>query len=120
MDDDVARAQLLPSTVVKPEAVSTEVDLDDVELRLHQLGEAFFAQLFLQPLERRAGEDLTLEALQRRPACAGADRKVDARDIRDRAQALLDDRLAQEAGAAGDQDGLALEGVGDHYRVILG
>src|ERR1044072_6805939 len=67
----------------------------------------FLAQLLLQALECRAGKPLALEAVRRRTARAGANGEVDPRDVRDRAQALLDDRLAEESGAAGDQEGLA-------------
>src|SRR6266568_4209699 len=50
---------------------------------------------------------------------ARADGQVDARDVGNRPEALLDKRLAEKAGAAGDQDGLALEGIGDHDGLSL-
>ena len=109
-----ARAKLLACLVRETKDVAAEVDLDHVKLLGREPGERVFAQLFLQPPERGARENLAFEALGGRSPRARANGEVDAGDLRDRPQALLDDRLAEEAGAAGDQDGLALERLGDH------
>src|ERR1700693_2644327 len=119
MNHDLAGAQLLATRVAQPEPVAPQVDLDHRQLLRHELRERFLAKLFPQALERRAGQHLLLEALGSGPACAGSDREVDAPNLRDRTKALLDDRLAEEAGAAGDQDGLTLQGLGNQDRLIL-
>src|SRR5205807_8621932 len=111
---------LLASRFAQAEAVATEVDLDHSQLLAGQLRETVFAQLVLQALESGAGEHLALEPFPGRPPRARPDRQVDARDVRNRAQAFLDYRLAEEAGAAGDQDGLAPQGIGDQDGLILG
>src|SRR6266853_4749119 len=119
MNHDLAGPQLLATRVAQPEPVAPQVDLDHRQLLRDELRESFLAQLLSQPFERGAGQHLLLEALGSGPACAGSDREVDAPDLRDRTEALLDDRLAEEAGAAGDQDGLALQGLGNQDRLIL-
>src|SRR5207237_1335350 len=119
VDDDVARPQLLATRIGQPQAVAAEVDLNHTELGADELGEAFLTELFLEPPERGARQDLALEPLRRRPPRARTDRQVDPRHVGNRTQAFLDERLAEEAGAAGDQDGLALQGFGDHDRPIL-
>src|ERR1700730_15255250 len=105
--------QLLPARVAHPETVPTQVDLENRKLRLRELREFRLTQLVFETLERRARQHLALQALRRRAPGNLADRAVDAADLGYRAQAFLDDRLAQEAGAAGDQHGLAFEGLGD-------
>src|SRR6266545_4297626 len=100
--------------VAQTKTVAAEVDLDDRELLGGESGEHLLAQLLLQALEGRARQDLAVEALGRRPPSAGTDRQVDARNVGDRAQAFFDDRLAEEPGAAGDQDGLPAQRFGDH------
>src|SRR2546430_11263207 len=119
VDTDIAPAQLLAVLVAESKAVAAEVDLDHGKLGAGQLRKRVLAQLFLQPFESGAREHLALQALRRRRAGAGSNREVDASDVRNRAEALLDDRLAEKAGAAGDQDGLALQGLGNHDRLIL-
>src|ERR1700682_1094164 len=119
MNHDLAGAQLLATRVAQPEPVAPQVDLDHRQLLRHELRERFLTKLLSQALECRAGQHLFLEALGGGPARAGPDREVDAPDLRDRTKALLDDRLAEEAGAAGDQDGLALQGLGNQDRLIL-
>src|SRR5437588_6656400 len=114
MDHHIAAAQLLAALIAQPEAVAAEVDLDHGKLGARQLREGFVAELFLQPLESRAGKHLALEALRCGTPRARTNREVDPSDVGYRAEALLDDRLAEEACAAGDQDGLALEGIRDH------
>src|SRR5207245_8168132 len=118
-DHDIAPAQLLAVLVAESKAVAAEVDLDHGKLGARELRERLLAELFLQPFEGGAREHLALQALRRRPAGARSNREVDAGDVRNRAEALLDDRLAEKACAAGDQDGLALQGLGDH-RASLG
>src|SRR5438034_1215361 len=54
-----------------------------------------------------------LEPFRGRAPRARADGEVDAANLRDRPEGLLDDRLAEKAGRAGDQDGLALQGFGN-------
>src|SRR5229473_256367 len=107
MDDDVASAQLLASCIAEAKPVAAKVELEHRELLSDQLRERRVAELVLQPLERRAREHLTLEAFGGRTPRAGADGEVDAADVWERSQAFLDDRLAQETRAAGDQYGLA-------------
>jgi hypothetical protein len=119
VDHDLARTQLLATGVVQPEPITPQVDLDNRELLRDELREIGLTPLFPEALERGARQDLPLQALGSRAASARTDRQVDAPYIGDRPQALLDDRLAQEAGAAGDQDGLALQGLGDQDRVSL-
>src|SRR5437588_2607496 len=114
MDHHIAAAQLLAALIAQPEAVAAEVDLDHGKLGARQLREGFVAELLLQPLESRAGKHLALKALRCGTPRARTNREVDPSDLGYRAEALLDDRLAEEAGAAGDQDGLALQGIGDH------
>src|SRR5438309_9993290 len=119
MDDDVARPQLVLRHIAQPEAVTAQVDLDDGELFGGQRGETLFAKLLLEPLERGARKDLALEPLRRGTPRARADPQVDTSNARNRPEALLDDRLAEKSGAAGDQDGLAFEGIGDHDGLSL-
>src|SRR5207253_5312024 len=119
VDHDIAPAQLLAVLVAESKAVAAEIDLDHGKLGAGQLRKRLLAQLFLQPFESGAREHLALQALRRRPAGAGSNREVDASDVRYRAEALLDDRLAEKAGAAGDQDGLALQGLGNHRASLV-
>ena len=119
VDDDITLPQPLTRGFAQPQAVAPEIDLHDRELFRGEPGKAVLAELLPEPPEGGARQHLALEPLDRGPARARTDGQVDARDLRDGPQAFLDDRLAQEAGAAGDQDGLALEGLGDH-RTSLG
>src|SRR5438270_4372375 len=114
MDHHIAAAQLLAALIAQPEAVAAEVDLDHRKLGARQLRKGFVAELLLQPLESRAGKHLALKALRCGTPRARTNREVDPSDLGYRAEALLDDRLAEEAGAAGAQEGLALQRIGDH------
>ncbi len=119
VDDDVALAELLHARVGQPEPVATQVELENRELVLDERRECLIPELLLQPLEGRACEHLALQPLRGRPPRARADGEIDAPNVRDRTEAFLDERFAQEAGAAGDQDGLALQGLGYQDRLIL-
>src|SRR6266851_3579857 len=119
VDDDVARAELVASRVGERESVTTEIDLQHGQLFFRELRESSVAQLFLEALESRARQHLALEPLRRGTPRARAYGEVDAPDLWNRTQALLDDRLAQETGAAGDQNGLAFEGLCYQDRLIL-
>src|SRR5260370_13191145 len=110
MDHDLARLQLLAALVAQPQAITPEIDLDDRELVVDEFRERRLAPLLLEALERGARKHLALEALGGRAPRAVADRAVHPTRFMDRSQAFLDDRLAKEAGAAADQDGLALQG----------
>src|ERR1700737_3270560 len=111
--------RLPPAPGAQPQPGPTQVDLENRKLRLRELREFRLTQLVFETLERRARQHLALQAFSRRAPRTRADREVDAADLGYRAQAFLDDRLAQEAGAAGDQYGLAFEGLGDQFRLIL-
>src|SRR5438552_19160887 len=120
VDRHVARAQLFASGIAQAEPVAPQVDLDHGELLGGKLAEALLAELVFQAFEGRARKHLALEALTGRPPRAGPDGKVDARDVRDRAQTLLYDRIDEEGGAAGVQEGLPLQCRGDHDRLERG
>src|SRR6266540_2976571 len=107
VDDDVARAHLFTGCIAQTQTITTEVELEHRELRFGQLRECAFPKLVFDSFERWAREDLALEPVRGRSSWARADGQVDATDLGDRAQALLDDRLAEKAGATGDHDGLA-------------
>ena len=119
MDDDLARPQLLTACFSETKPIAAEVELKDLELLLDQLRESVLTKLLSQTLEGRAGKHLALQPLGGGPASARTNRQVDLADLGDRAQALFDYRLAQEAGRAGDQDGLTPEGLSYQDRLIL-
>ena len=113
MNDDVAARQLGAARLGQAEAIGAEVDLQDGELLGGEARKGLFAQLIFQALERRARKHLALEPFRGRAPRARADGEVDSANLRDRPEGLLDDRLAEKAGRAGDQDGLALQGFGN-------
>src|SRR5438445_789910 len=82
--------------------VPAQVQLQHRQLLRHQASECPFAQLLLEPVERRAGQHLSLQAVGRGPPGAGADAEVDPADLGQGTEKLLDDGLSQEAGGAGD------------------
>src|SRR5207249_7236174 len=110
MDDDVAPPQLGAARVGQTEPVCAEVDLQDRKLLRGEARESLFAQLILQALERRARKHLALEPFRGRTPRARADGEVDAAHLRDRAEGLLNDRLAEKAGRSVDQQGVAVPG----------
>jgi len=112
VDDDLTRTQLLATRVSDAQTVAAQVDLEHRQLLPGQLGERLLTQLFFDALESRTGQNLTLQPLGGRTASARPDREVDPTDLGYRAEALLDDRLAQETGGAGDEDRLAPKSLG--------
>src|SRR5437899_675324 len=92
MDDDVAGPNLVLRRLAEPQALAAQVDLDDSELLRSERGEALLAELLLESLERRARKHFALKTFRRGTPRARADGQVDARDVRNRPQALLDDR----------------------------
>ncbi len=112
-DHDVAARELRPALLGQAQAVAAEVDLDHVQLLGRQRLERRLADLGLQGLEAGAGQYLALQAVARRAPLGGADGHVDTADLGQRTEDLLDQRLAEVAGGAGDEQRLAGEGFSD-------
>jgi hypothetical protein len=112
VDDDVAAGQGGPSLVVEAEPVGADVAGDRRDPPGHLVVEPV-AELPAQRVEGVVAEDLALGPLGDARPLARADEQHQLA-AGHRAQQPLDERGAEEAGAAGDGDALAVEGLGDH------
>ena len=99
--------------VVEAEPVGADVAGDGRDPLGHQRGEAVLAVLLAEPVEGVVAEDLPLGPLLDGGPAARADEQHELA-VGHAAQQPLDERGAEEAGAAGDGDALAGELLGDH------
>jgi hypothetical protein len=115
VDDDVAAGQRGPALVVEAEAVGADVAGDRGDPPGDLVVEPV-AQLPAQPVEGVVAEDLAPGPLGDARALARADQQHQLAP-RHRPQQPLDQGGAEEPGAAGDGDALAVEGLGDHANL---
>jgi hypothetical protein len=116
VDDDVAGGERDPAGLVQTEAFGADVAGDDLDPPVDGRVERVLAQVGTQAVEGVVVEDLALGPLRDGRSLAGADEQHELAAWH-RAHQPLDQRGAEEAGATGDGDALAVESLGDH-RVL--
>jgi hypothetical protein len=118
VDDDVAGGDERPAVVVEAEAVGAHVAGDGGDPAVHR-GLEVVAPDLPEAVEGIVAEDLAVGPAGGVRAPPGADQE-DELAARGRAQEAFDQRGAEEAGAPGDGDALAVEVRGDaHGRCVL-
>ena len=114
VDHHVGLGQRGPSVVVEAEPVGADVAADRPDPRRH-LGEAVGSELAAQPVEAVVAQHLALQAPLGGGAATVADQQRELH-VGHAAQQSLDQRGADEAGRAGDEDPRAGQTVDDHGR----
>jgi len=113
VNDDVAGCENVSASIIKSEAVATDIASNCGDASGGHLGKAVFAEITAQPVEHVVFQNLSGDALFNSGTAARANQQHDLA-IGHRAQQTLKKVGPKETGGAGDEQPLAGQCVTNH------